>query len=385
MLKINQKLEQPIHQTKQPSEKESAVDAGLFQKKINPVGTFHEGTYRFDFNLIEERDTFIQGLDNLIPDLRDERTKAEDAFNSKFDKSTSFPKLRQVLEPMQHRARFDMECDRIVEFFRNTNSKESGAEDDLIYICMGHGNVAEQVWPGFILNSLQNGKKVRAILIERSRYPAELAKEDSVCFPASRDLREQYAKYPLNNGQLYSHWGQLSVNQFLCGIPGPDHIAHDRMPFLAPDTHRLYQRGLLQMKNSSNWSKTEQVRELEKNLFPYILAMLGKRKQIVIGDHRGALDMKDPLLRTYNRFTQTWVKLFADKYPKLAPNFTQRYPKGFNKQLYFLWGWEGINLMTNQPIALKDTQFMKNRGSIKSTAIWTAYPKGKGGLGSCEL
>lgn len=238
---------------------------------------------------------------------------------------------------------FDVECAKLQTFLSAEISRlESSSGADLIYICMGHGDIGEQIWPGFILEQLQNGKTVHSLLFERGNpYPFHLA---------CNSFTEAYKSYPNAKLKVNEHLDKcFSVNQFLCGIPLPDARTYEEIP----DTEKEI------LKFNDYWKTKKQRQEVYESFQRYIEILLSQGKQIVLGDHMGSIRSPNYLVSVYNTL--------LEKYPK---------------QLHFLWGWSNLNVMTNHPIQEKDTSV---EAVNTSGTIWTQYSRDPGGLYHCRL
>lgn len=278
------------------------------------------------------------------PALKSKVVSNRKAFINKFGASAPARTFSsgQFNQNISDSAYFKAECARL-QTFLSERPPAKNSEADLVYVCMGHGKVDEQVWPGFVLEHLQNGKTVHALLFEQY-----FCKYGGV--PAITKLDEQYERYAKANGQLCIHLDLFSVDQFLCGLPRGDAQSYDEIPEEA--------RQLIQSGGTSNthWETRNQITEVHKNFALYVQTVLAQGKKVVLADHSGGLALTDPLVKIYNELIKTY------------PN-----------QLHFLWGWEDVNRMTNQPITQADT----NR--YTKTAIWNYYPPAEGGLNRCEL
>lgn len=268
------------------------------------------------------------------------------AFKAKFEQSA--PERPCVERHLQHATNityFNAECLRLQKFLT-----EPPSTADLVYVCMGPGEKTEQVWPGFVLNHLQSGKPVHTLLFEVRRHDWQLY-----------TLAQHYERYRNANGQLYTHFNLFSIDQFLCGLPLSNEKSLDMM---SDEAREQCDSGL---NSTIYWEKSEQIKEVHKNFMLYIKALLEQGKTVVLADHCGDLSFKDPT----DPLAKTDTDFLVETYNALI--------KTYPKQLYFLWGWEGINRMTNQPIEKPDVN------THTTTAIWTHYPSEDGGLSRCEL
>ena len=273
-----------------------------------------------------------------------QRARALQGLDEKFHKSTPVPPENLGLE-LRHTF-FLKECKRLQLYLEMHASPSHKITEDLLYICIGHNGVQEQIWPGFLLNYLQRGKTVQMLLFERmcGRYP-------DVGVKASEDLQAAYANYPLNNGKLYDHLNAVFVSQFLCALPCNKEKALDELDLT---TRQCYEPGGPLYQAHHYWLSQKDTLAVRDNFNLYIEKVLKAGKQVVIGDHRGPIFPSDSLIATYN----TLIK----KYPN---------------QLHFLWGWEKRNWMTNQPILTEEDCHPLERSSI-----WQDYPTG---LNRCEI
>ena len=189
---------------------------------------------------------------------------------------------------------------------------------DVTYICVGHGGVREQVWPGFIFEALQSGKKVNTYLFENGwKYSMDPDYEDVLV------EYKNYLKADLEEEALQK-FNTLTVKQFLCGFPnnkGNDDDFEESMQDMMKD---LYVHD--QMANIF-WKNRQQVTNVLDTFNQYIEKILSEGKTVVLGDHTGWIQIDDDLVARYNQ----WVK----KYPG---------------QIHFVWGWDGCNLMTKTNI-----------------------------------
>ncbi len=246
--------------------------------------------------------------------------------------------------PFVQSAGFNTECSKLQTFLSTEISRLKNSSDaDLIYVCMGHGNIGEQVWPGFVLEQLQSGKTVHSVLFECGNpYPFHLA---------NAALNSAYQNYPDANSRLYDYLDEcFSVDQFLCGIPRINAKTHED---LSEREKRILD------DRTCCWKTKKQIQEVHENFQRYIEILLSQGKQIVLSDHSGSISSPNYLVEVYNTLLQ--------KHPQ---------------QLHFLWGWEDANAMTNQPIKSEDTirKQVKPQGTI-----WTHYPEESGGLYRCKL
>jgi hypothetical protein len=334
--------------------------------KIAPLSaSLKDDESQLDIDFVEEWRTFKFQLHLAIPDLRDERMKAIDDLNAVFNRSIRYPRsllsgnFRSDLFIDETQPAFDRECRRFIGVLVNQALGVNNA--DIIYICIGHGGVAEQVWPGFVLNGLQEGKKVHLILLEdRHNYPrCRQIEERQVPCLASDDVARQYVNYPLKNGLLYSGLHNLSVDQFLCGIPSHQTKAFDKMPI---EERLRYQKGG-DKYGAICWQKDEWIQNVRRMLPFFVKKMLEQGKHVILGDHSGPLRMQDLLVITYNDLR----KIYPD-------------------HLRFLWGYAGFNRMTKkEPITREDIGIGNGFNIPPATKIWRYYAKDKGGLNQCEL
>lgn len=193
-------------------------------------------------------------------------------------------------------------------------------EIDVAYICIGHGSVSEQVWPGFIFEALQEEKRVETLLIE-----------DGCKYSQDSDLTDLFTEYSAYlqvdpNKEAIEKLDTFSVKQFLCGFPN-DQLDNDSFE----DSMSSTTTAIYPVMGNIYWKNRKQATSVLENFNKYIEKILSQGKKVVLGDHRGWLDPKNQLVSIYN----AWIKKYPD-------------------QIYFLWGWEQVNLMTNRPLTAGD-------------------------------
>jgi hypothetical protein len=310
---------------------------------ISNTKLFEKISSCFSRRIPKPEDLSIHLVGDTTP--RHPTTNKRDVTVKKLDKTPKIPFSSKFPKGFVRNLDFNTECSKLQAFLNTEIARlKSGDDADLIYVCMGHGNVGEQIWPGFVLEHLQRGKTVHSLLFELGApYPFHLANEG---------LKRAYENYPGANSRLYDYLDEcFSVDQFLCGIP--------RIGTKTLEDQTERDKRIAEFNSTSYWQTQKQVTEVHKNFHDYIEILLSQGKQIVLSDHSGGISPPNYLVEVYNTLLQ--------KYPQ---------------QLHFLWGWGDANAMTNQRIELEDTV----RGQIKPHGkIWTHYPEESGGLHRCTL
>jgi hypothetical protein len=208
----------------------------------------------------------------------------------------------------------------------------SPVEFDVVYISVGHAEVPEQIWPGFIFEALQDGKKVETCLIENQRKYVD---------QNSTHLRSEYELYlkATPDEEAIRKFDSFSVQQFLCGFPDSsweDNFYEDSM-----NDNRKQAYPYL---SNIFWKNREQTMNVLDNFSRYIENILSQGKKVVLGYH---CDPSFEDLRT----------IFNEK--------VEKYPD----QISFLWGYWGVNLMTHQHFEKKDVKMENPSGP------WTYHAK----------
>lgn len=292
----------------------------------------------------EETSLFVP---SQMPNSAPIQCQNQEQFIKKFEDSAPKPPPRSQFPPSDYRGR---QSNKELSLYCQTQRLKmkqflsmQRPNADLIYICIGHGNVDEQVWPGFVLEQLQNGKTVHTLLFEMydNRYPPE--QDASVL----EQVMNEYERYPRANQQLQAHLNSFCVNQFLCGFP-----SRKQDNFEDKD-----KGGSGEGFCVNSYFTKQEIEELNNSFKDYVEHALKNKKRVVFGYHCDGINHQDLLVVIYN-------------------DLIKQYPN----QLYFLWGWEGANnCITAQPIKQEDTDH--NR----ITDIWKQYPKDKGGLSRCDF
>lgn len=269
------------------------VNTGNSVNSISPINSEPEEILR---NLFQQLDQAPQ----LIPIAR------------KSDVPDESPELKDQRRLIYHQE---------IERFNNClmNRLKSPVEKDLTYVCIGHGRVSEQIWPGFLFETLQSGKTVETYLIEdRWKY------SNSVF----TDLLAEYHNYLKAdpNKEAMQNLNHLSVQQFVCGFPDTqldDNCYEESMN----DQDKEFYYFLTNIF----WKSRQQAIGLSETFNQYIEKILIEGKTVVLGDHRGQLLIDDSIVVLYNKM--------VEKYPG---------------QISFLWAWKKCNLMTSQSLKAGD-------------------------------
>jgi len=214
------------------------------------------------------------------------------------------------------------------------SSKQQVSEHDIVYICVGAGDVEAQIWPGFIVDALMKKRKILTILFEFDRPYSPLHAYGRLSECSEKRIPADH----LNN---------FDMKQFLCGLPCADTKNLQDDPITdSTDGYQL-------VKKAHHWKNGEMVRECCEGISEYITKLVKEGKQVVLGDHRsGAID--GPLLETYNRLV------------KECPG-----------QIHFLWAHEERNWFTSKSITESDLP-----GEMEPIPeAWLHYPR----LADCKI
>ena len=52
---------------------------------------------------------------------------------------------------------FQQEINRFQTFLNTQNAPDKSIDEDVVYVCIGHGVLADQIWPGFVFDELKKG------------------------------------------------------------------------------------------------------------------------------------------------------------------------------------------------------------------------------------
>lgn len=254
----------------------------------------------------------------IFGDLNEKKSRQEILENIQ-QQLDSAPKIFPLMETPKKIARtlYHQEVEKLQSFL--IEKVANPVQMDVAYICIGHGSVEEQVWPGFVFDALQTGKKVEVYLFESGWKYSD---------PTSEHLLQEYKHYLKTNPdeKAIQKLSSLSIQQFLCGFPRPDlrdDFFEESMSQQGKDTYPFM--------GNIFWKSRQQAIDASKNFNQYIEKILSEGRKVVLGDHRGHIDTNDALVVIYNQMV-----------------------KKYSGQIYFLWGWHQCNLMTQQPLEQND-------------------------------
>jgi len=275
----------------------------------------------------------------------DKKVQIINEFIEKFNASPEIYPMGLKTKP-ELRDLYHQEVDKLEAFLSTESTPARKSEQDLIYICIGHGSSRvqdsrsdEQVWPRFIFNALKNNQKVQTVLIEKGwKYPSHH-------ITAYRDMVIQYEKGGNKRQEIQPYLNNFSVQEFLCGFPSKHDEAEDS---LTPNKKALYDHPTVM---NLYWKQQAQISKILNLFHQYLEKQLSEGKQVVLGDHTGHLSMRSESVSLYN-------SLIA-KYPT---------------QLHLLWGWGGANLITNKLLSKLDIK-------VEGTPAWVHHDH----LSTCTL
>ena len=224
---------------------------------------------------------------------------------------------------------YHAEVSKLEEYLEVQNKDDHQIQQDLIYICVGHGSLDEQVWPGFIFDALAKNQKVLTTLFENGfKYPS------MPCTGWCQMAQELQGHSNETRESVLENLPNFSVQQFLCGFPSLDDKVEEE---LSENDKKIYS-----YLEHFYWEKREQIHHVLDSFAGYMESLLRQGKQVVIGSHVELINLQDPLVCIYNKL----IKQYPD-------------------QIHFLWGWGRINLLTRQE--LKDEDF------VADAPVWTHY------------
>jgi hypothetical protein len=226
---------------------------------------------------------------------------------------------------------YHAEVSKLENFLILQNKKENPVSEDLVYICVGHADLDEQVWPGFIFDALKKNQKVMTVLFEYGwKYPAQPR-------TAWRQMKQELERQPQElQGAVKENISHFAVQQFLCGFPSLNDKFEET---LTENEKRMYP-----FLSNIYWEKKEQAVHVLENFRIYLDKQLREGKQVVIGSHAGWIALEDPLVSFYNQLQQ-------------------QYPG----QIHFLWGWGRCNLLSHQELKNEDLN------PTSTSSVWTHY------------
>lgn len=209
---------------------------------------------------------------------------------------------------------YHQQIERLQKFL--IEKEKNPVEMDLIYVCVGHGRVAKQAWPSFIFETLQSAKKVGVYLFEDAhKYSADQAEMDLI-----REY-EEYLNEP-SNEKAICKLSSLSIKQFVCGFPDTTLTDNKYEKSMTQDEKTAYT-----IAPDIYWESRQQAIHMIEKFNKYVEKILAEGKKVVLGDHRGALNINNDLVILYNQLVK--------KHPG---------------QIYF-YKW---NVMTHQAIKKED-------------------------------
>jgi hypothetical protein len=215
----------------------------------------------------------------------------------------------------------------ITKFFDFLKYEKVGTHS-IVYVCLGAGQEASQVWPGFVFQNLEEGKKVKTLLFEQlhckfggTDYFTALQKEygEGKEMPFTNKLKDHYA-----------------VRQFLCGYPD---CAVDTAD---PNKYKMI--------GNLYWPTKKQLTEARASFEAYLRKELKAEATVVLGEHRGGIT--NEIVQLYNQLLQ--------EYPG---------------KVKLVWGWGGCNLFTEEKITEEDCD------PTKKSKPWTHTPS----LRNCRI
>lgn len=318
-------------------------------------------------NVTFPKGSFIQSEDVSRTECIDLQSKTLNTLTQKFQDSISQDSDSKV----SYKERLHKEIRKFQLFL--DKSIQGEIQDDLIYFSVGHGDVKEQIWPGFIFQSLMEGKKVKTILVEKSQqYPHEY-------ISVSKDVLEVYNKYlgKEPSPKEIEVLDLISVNQFLCGTPPSEDVYYDDMrddeledkkleestrksiienyledldslkdpcivkdpvelePFIKTKTKDYANSNNTKKMNrkQQSWEKKDDAKNLLGGLRVYFEKCIENGKKVVLGYHIDAPWSLD-------NFEWSLYNSLSEKYPG---------------KIQFLWGYSNLNRMTSQTLVLDDT------------------------------
>lgn len=248
-----------------------------------------------------------------------------------------FENSAPVIFPLNGRSKEELkkiyhaEVSKLEKFLALQNKKDIHPSVDVVYICMGHGGVEEQVWPGFIFDALGKNQKVLTLLFEDGwKYP-------NTPRTAWRQMKKELERQPHEIQEaVKKNISRFSVQQFLCGFPSLDGSYEDS---LEGNMKEIYP-----FLSNIFWERKQQAVDVLENFRIYLDKQLREGKQVVIGSHAGGIGLDGPLVSLYNQFQK-------------------QYPG----QIHFLWAWGRCNLLSHQELKEEDLN------PTSASSVWTHY------------
>lgn len=272
------------------------------------------------------------------PDLAKEELKNQiNIFNRQFIKSA--PEMERLPDWSVDKKGFEAakdkndaimkgEIDKLAHFFKS----EPLDTHTTLYVCIGAGQSADQVWPGFVYDALlKKQESIKTLLFENidQKFDTKVSHFEMFSAIARVFLKNHPSpSAPDLNGVNKNY----KIHQFLCGLP--DMVG--TQDAIDPKTYK--------MVANTYWPQAKEKEEMWQAFKGYIRKELEAGKQVVLGDHRGPIDVEQPLVAYYNELVLE-----------------------FPGKVHFMWAWLKVNVITSQVIKEEDCN------PIKDSEFWTYH------------
>lgn len=260
--------------------------------------------------------------------LLTKKEQAIESFNRKF--ITSAPSRNKNAITMNAQRRVNKEIgtlllDKEIAKFNAFMGQEKAGTHDVVYVCLGPGGETSQVWPGFVFQQLEKGKKIKTLIFEELH-----CKFEPHAFSFFDSFQKAYSEEAGELPFLDALEERYEVRQFLCGYPD-----HEK----AVDTSEL---SIYTLIANLYWPTKKQVDDARALFETYLRRELEAGSTLVLGEHRGGMSLE--MMTLYNQLL-----------------------KEFPGKVKLVWAWGGCNLMTSEPLSGGDLN------PTKREKPWTYY------------
>lgn len=237
--------------------------------------------------------------------------------------------------PEERQDLYDKHIAKLLAFLEVQLHPETALKADVVYISIGHADVKEQIWPGFIFDELKKGHQVLSLFFENGWKYQDMA---------GIDMCRKYKEFGCKpETQLSELLPLFNVEQFCCGFPYPE---DDTLEDVSLETRRIGAR--------EYWPSKEVALNASNAFSNYVDKILSQGKTVIIGyhiDYPGEQFKPNGVIDIYNRLKERHID-----------------------HLHFLWGYQQLNLFTNKKLQISDF-------ATESTSTFTKY----GNLIHCKL
>lgn len=231
------------------------------------------------------------------------------------------------------------QVEKLLSFLENEKAKNCEQLADLTYFTSGFGDSTDQIWPGFIFETLDKNQSTQIIGFE---VPGQ-AYDPLCCLTHIKMQYEKYSGWSQKEKTLdNSAYSKISFNQFSTGYPCS-----------------YTQAGNSKKMSINNfcWPAKEKIEEAKNLIHDYIEKLLQNNKKVVLGWH---CDRTLEIGELYN-------------------DFAKRYPG----QIYFCIGHEGANVITNKLLDTKNYKWFDDPLKfVGENPDWSHFPES---LSACKL